>query len=186
MAHWKRPWYWEKLKARGEKGGRGWGGLDSITVSIQWHKFEQTLGDSKGQGSLVCCSPWGFAKSQVQLSDWTTTRGLARDLGKQFRSQHLSKMMCFQIHSYFLYSDSHHLLFAWHCEMISWWIYKTLPWFWNWNGKKCHYKSRVLYFIPQEYKHQGNADVRSQTIYFIVTNSTSLCPFFLCARALIL
>ena len=23
------------------------------------HKFEQTPGDSEGQGSLVCCSPWG-------------------------------------------------------------------------------------------------------------------------------
>ena len=23
------------------------------------HKLEQTLGDSEGQGSLVCCSPWG-------------------------------------------------------------------------------------------------------------------------------
>ena len=22
------------------------------------HEFEQTLGDSEGQGSLVCCSPW--------------------------------------------------------------------------------------------------------------------------------
>ena len=22
-------------------------------------EFEQTLGDSEGQGSLVCCSPWG-------------------------------------------------------------------------------------------------------------------------------
>ena len=22
-------------------------------------EFEQTLGDGKGQGSLVCCSPWG-------------------------------------------------------------------------------------------------------------------------------
>ena len=22
------------------------------------HKFEQTLGDSEGRGSLVCCSPW--------------------------------------------------------------------------------------------------------------------------------
>ena len=28
--------------------------LDNIT------DFEQTLGDSEGQGSLVCCSPWGF------------------------------------------------------------------------------------------------------------------------------
>ena len=23
------------------------------------HEFEQTLGDGKGQGNLVCCSPWG-------------------------------------------------------------------------------------------------------------------------------
>ena len=23
------------------------------------HEFEQTLGDSKGQRSLVCCSSWG-------------------------------------------------------------------------------------------------------------------------------
>ena len=32
---------------------------------VGWHhwlngpKFEQILGDSEGQGSLVCCSPWG-------------------------------------------------------------------------------------------------------------------------------
>ena len=31
-----------------------------------WHhrlnecEFEQTLGDSEGQGSLACCSPWGW------------------------------------------------------------------------------------------------------------------------------
>ena len=26
---------------------------------LNGHEFEQTPGDSKGQGSLVCCSPWG-------------------------------------------------------------------------------------------------------------------------------
>ena len=26
---------------------------------LNGHEFEQTLGDSEGQGSLVCCSPWG-------------------------------------------------------------------------------------------------------------------------------
>ena len=25
---------------------------------LRGHEFEQTLGDSKGQGSLVFCSPW--------------------------------------------------------------------------------------------------------------------------------
>ena len=26
------------------------------------HEFEQTLGDGEGQGSLVCCCPWGYKK----------------------------------------------------------------------------------------------------------------------------
>ena len=26
---------------------------------LNGHEFEQTLGDSEGQGSLVSCSPWG-------------------------------------------------------------------------------------------------------------------------------
>ena len=25
---------------------------------LNGHEFEQTLGDSGGQGSLACCSPW--------------------------------------------------------------------------------------------------------------------------------
>ena len=55
--HWKRPWCWKRLKAGGE------GAIDNEMVG--WHhwlsryEFEQTLGDSGGWGSLVCCSPWG-------------------------------------------------------------------------------------------------------------------------------
>ena len=37
---------------------------------LNGHEFEQTLGDSEGQGNLACCSPW-VAKSQTQLSDST-------------------------------------------------------------------------------------------------------------------
>ena len=46
--------------------------------TVEWHhrlnghEFEQTQADSKGQGSLVCCSSCG-SKSQTWLSDWTTT-----------------------------------------------------------------------------------------------------------------
>ena len=29
------------------------------------HEFEQTLGDSEEQGSLVCCSPWGHKESDT-------------------------------------------------------------------------------------------------------------------------
>ena len=29
------------------------------------HEFEQAPGDSEGQGSLVCCSPWGRKESDM-------------------------------------------------------------------------------------------------------------------------
>ena len=29
------------------------------------HEFEQTRGDSGGQRSLVCCSPWGHKESDM-------------------------------------------------------------------------------------------------------------------------
>ena len=32
---------------------------------LNGHEFEQTPGDSEGQGSLVCCSPWGRKKSDM-------------------------------------------------------------------------------------------------------------------------
>ena len=36
--------------------------LDSIADSVE---LEQTSGDSGGQGSLVCCSPWGHKESDT-------------------------------------------------------------------------------------------------------------------------
>ena len=35
------------------------------------HEFEQTLGDSEGQGSLACCSPWSCKELDMieQLND---------------------------------------------------------------------------------------------------------------------
>ena len=32
---------------------------------LDGHESEQTLGDSEGQGGLVCCSPWGHKKSNT-------------------------------------------------------------------------------------------------------------------------
>ena len=33
------------------------------------HEFEQPLGDTKGQGSLACCSPWGRKQSDMTLNN---------------------------------------------------------------------------------------------------------------------
>ena len=32
---------------------------------LNGHEFEQTPGDSEGQGSLACCSPWGRKESDM-------------------------------------------------------------------------------------------------------------------------
>ena len=32
------------------------------------HEFEKTPGDGEGQGSLVCCSPWGHKESDT--TEW--------------------------------------------------------------------------------------------------------------------
>ena len=32
---------------------------------LNGHEFEQTLGGSEGQGSLVCCSPWDHKESDT-------------------------------------------------------------------------------------------------------------------------
>ena len=40
---------------------------------FNWHEFEQTLGDSEGQGSLACCSPWGH--KELDTTYWLSNNG---------------------------------------------------------------------------------------------------------------
>ena len=47
----------EKIESRRKRGQERMEWLDGITDSAE--EFEQASGDSEGQGSLVCCSPWG-------------------------------------------------------------------------------------------------------------------------------
>ena len=39
---------------------------------LDGHEFEQTLGDSEGQGSLACCSPWGHKELDMTYRNSTT------------------------------------------------------------------------------------------------------------------
>ena len=34
--HWKRPWYWERLRAGGERGDRGWDGWMASLTQCTW------------------------------------------------------------------------------------------------------------------------------------------------------
>ena len=50
--------------------------LDGI-MGLNWREFEQTLGDSEGQGSLECSAVHGVAKSWTRLSNQTTARSVS-------------------------------------------------------------------------------------------------------------
>ena len=55
----------ERLRAGGEGDDRGWDGWVGPLDRLNRHEFEQTLGDSEGQGSLVCCCAWDCKESDM-------------------------------------------------------------------------------------------------------------------------
>ena len=71
LTPWKRPWSWERLRAGGEVGDRGW---DSW-IALYWlngHEFELAPGESEGKGRLACCSLVGLRVGH----DWMTEQHL--------------------------------------------------------------------------------------------------------------
>ena len=79
--HWKRPWCWERLRAGGEGGDRGWESwLASLTQWVWiWASFRR-------QWSLACCSSWD--RKELDMTEWlnnknnsTDKASIARDAG---------------------------------------------------------------------------------------------------------
>ena len=80
--------------------------IGKIPWSRKWHEFEQTLGDSKGQGSVACCSLQGHRvghdleqsqqgndntlKYSCQKILWTEEPGRLQFMGLQNRRTRLS------------------------------------------------------------------------------------------------
>ena len=64
LTHWKWPWCWERLKARGEGDDSGWDGW--MTSLTQWTWVWTNSGKWEGQENLTRCSPWG-------CKDWDMT-----------------------------------------------------------------------------------------------------------------
>ena len=49
---------------------------------LNGHEFEQTLGDSEGQGSLVCYSPWGHKESDMIQQLKNNNNSMTKSLNK--------------------------------------------------------------------------------------------------------
>ena len=58
-----------KIEGRRRRGWQRMRWLDGI-IDLK-DEFEQILGDSEGQGSLVCCSPWDGKESD--MNEWRTS-----------------------------------------------------------------------------------------------------------------
>ena len=80
------------LTGKDPDAGKDWGQEEKETTkdeTVGWHhlfnghEFEQTLGDTEEQGSLVCCSPWGHKEL---------------DMTKQLKNNNLS--LCVSLNSF--------------------------------------------------------------------------------------
>ena len=60
---WKRPWCWERLRAEGKGGDRGWDGW--MASLIQWTQVWANSGRQWRTGTLVCFSPWGCKELDI-------------------------------------------------------------------------------------------------------------------------
>ena len=81
LTHWKRSWWgkdWRQEKRSTEDEIVGW------HHQLDGHEFEQAPGVGDGQGSLVCCSPWGHIESDMtERLNWTELNIFSR---KQYKS----------------------------------------------------------------------------------------------------
>ena len=65
------------------------------------HEFEQALGNSEGQGSLACCSPWGCKESEMteQLNNWCQTNSsLLRNIWQSVSGQQILTLITLENH----------------------------------------------------------------------------------------
>ena len=69
--HWKRPWWWERLKAGGEGGDRVWNSwMASLTpVDISLSELHREMVKDR---EVLHATVHGVAKSQTWLSHWAT------------------------------------------------------------------------------------------------------------------
>ena len=81
-----------RLLGKDPDGGKDWGQEEKVVAEdemvgrhhrLSGRESEQTLGDSEGQGGLVCCSPWALKElDTIEWLNWTDLVTLSPDTVK--------------------------------------------------------------------------------------------------------
>ena len=58
---------------------------------LNGHEFDQALGVDDGQGSLVCCSPWGHKESD--MTEWLNSDNIIRRMDNPLQYSCLENSM---------------------------------------------------------------------------------------------
>ena len=70
LAHLKRPWCWERLRAGSERDDRGWDSWMASLIQRTWVCVN--FGVCDGQGGLACCGSWGCKElDMTEQLNWT-------------------------------------------------------------------------------------------------------------------
>ena len=105
----KSSWCWERLRAEGEEGIRGWDGW--MSSLMQWTWIRKTLGGGEGQGGLACCCPWDHKESDT--TGWL--------------NNNISKNKTPQFHYLTLKSNSNVIIYTSSLKLS--WLFQTLFFF---------------------------------------------------------
>ena len=91
LTHWKRPWCWERLKARGEGDDGGWVGWMASQTRWTW----VWVGSKEAWGAAI----HGAAKSRTRRSDWT-------ELKWTDGRYHTGLFVCMNVYFYFFWVNT--------------------------------------------------------------------------------
>ena len=91
------PYVKSQLIGKDPDAGKDWGQGEKWAVEDEmfgWHhcfnghEFEQTLGNSEGQGRLACCSPWGRKElNTTEQRRWTTQLLIRMKIKRHYASK---------------------------------------------------------------------------------------------------
>ena len=79
------------LNGKDPDAGKDWGQEEKRVTEnerVGWHyrlkgrEFEQALGDSEGQGSLVCTSPWGH--KELDTTEWLNSNDSLKQMSSWY------------------------------------------------------------------------------------------------------